>query len=76
MWLHGVTQLLLWILLDFARFDLLLVLQVHISHIGEMRFKGVQEPQSVVQFCTAHLAARHFPQQPPSAKAELVKALT
>lgn len=62
--------------LDFACFDLLLVLQVHISHIGEMRFKGVQDPQSVVQFCTAHLAARQFPQQPPSAKAELVKALT
>ncbi|DBA80596.1 TPA: hypothetical protein ACH3X1_007856 [Trebouxia sp. C0004] len=47
--------------------------EVHISHIGEMRFKGVQHPQSVVQFCTAHLAARQFPQQPPSAKAELVK---
>lgn len=64
------------ILVDFACFDLLIVLQVHISHIGEMRFKGVQDPQSVVQFCTAHLAARQFPQQPPSAKAELVKALT
>ncbi|DBB15937.1 TPA: hypothetical protein ACH3X3_003311 [Trebouxia sp. C0006] len=47
--------------------------EVHISHIGQMRFKGVQDPQSVVQFCTAHLAARQFPQQPPSAKAELVK---
>ncbi|DBA75610.1 TPA: hypothetical protein ACH3X2_009160 [Trebouxia sp. C0005] len=47
--------------------------EVHISHIGEMIFKGVQDPQSVMQFCTAHLAARQFPQQPPSAKAELVK---
>ena len=47
-------------------------LQVHISHIGEMKFKGVADPQSVVQFSTAHLAARQFSQEPPSAKAELV----
>ncbi len=43
--------------LGFACFDLVIVLQVHISHIGEIKFKGVQDPQSVVQFCTAQKAA-------------------
>ena len=51
-------------------------MQVHISHIGEIKFKGVADAQSVVQFSTAHLAARQFPQDPPSAKAALVSALT
>lgn len=48
--------------------------QVHITHVGQMRFKGVAEIQSVMQFSTAHLAARQFPAEPPSAKAELVTA--
>ena len=47
--------------------------QVHISHVGQMRFKGVAEVQSVMQFSTAHLAARQFPTDPPSTKADLVK---
>lgn len=50
-------------------------LQVHISHIGQMVFKGVAEPQTVMQISTAHLAARQFPPEPPSAKAELVRHL-
>ena len=50
-------------------------LQVHISHIGQMVFKGVAEPQTVMQFITAHLAARPFPPDPPAAKAELVPHL-
>ena len=48
------------------------VWQVHISHIGKMSFKGLAEPQAVMQFNTAHLAARQFPAEPPSAKAVLV----
>ena len=47
-------------------------LQVHISHVGQMRFKGAAEVQSVLQFSTAHLASRLFPADPPSAKADLV----
>ena len=47
--------------------------QVHISHVGQMRFKGVAQVQSVMQFSTAHLSSRQFPADPPSAKAELVK---
>ena len=39
-------------------------LQVHISHIGQMVLKGVAEPQTVMQFITAHLAARRSPQIP------------
>lgn len=50
----------------------MLAKQVHISHVGQMRFKGVAEVQSVMQFSTAHLAARQFPTDPPSAKADLV----
>lgn len=49
--------------------------QVHISHIGNVKFKGLAEPQTVMQFSTAHLASRQFPAQPPSAKAELVLSL-
>lgn len=47
--------------------------EVYISHIGQMVFKGVAEPQTVMQISTAHLAARQFPPEPPSAKAELVE---
>lgn len=54
---------------------LLVYCQVHISHVGQMRFKGVAEVQNVMQFSTAHLAARQFPTAPPSAKADLVSEL-
>ena len=50
------------------------VLQVHVSHIGDIKFKGVTDVQSVMQFNTAHLAPRQFPQLPPSAKADLVRS--
>ena len=63
---------------EMVKFDLdgVSAWQVHISHIGKVRFKGLAEPQTVMQFSTAHLAARQFPPESPSAKAELVRLPT
>ena len=48
-------------------------LQVHISHVGTASFKGIKEPQVVMQLSSGRLACRTFPWDLPSTKADLVQ---
>ena len=48
-------------------------LQVHISHVGTAAFKGIKEPQVVMQLSSGRLACRTFPCDLPSTKADLVQ---
>lgn len=49
------------------------ILQVHISHVGTASFKGIKEPQVVMQLSSGRLACRTFPWDLPSTKADLVQ---
>ena len=46
------------------------VSQVHISHCGAWRLKGVMEPLDAILLLPAQLAPRQFPSRPPSLKAK------
>ncbi|KAK9818038.1 hypothetical protein WJX72_006076 [[Myrmecia] bisecta] len=46
--------------------------QVDVSHVGQIRFKGVIGVQTVMQLSSGRLNTRTFPAKPPSIKAEQV----
>ena len=51
-----------------------MVRQVEFHHRGVCMFKGVGEPQHLVQLTSARLAARQFPDSLPSKKGKLIAA--
>ena len=48
--------------------------QVEVSHIGDMKFKGVHSVHTVMQINNVRFSGRKFPAVPCSNKAELVGA--
>ena len=48
--------------------------QVHVRHIGDMRFKGVPGIHRVVDITSSATCSRTFPTQPPNSKGKLLQA--
>ena len=47
--------------------------QVHVRHIGDMRFKGVPGVHQIVDIALSATAGRQFPTQPPSSKGKVLR---
>ena len=47
--------------------------QVHVRHIGDMRFKGVPGIHQVVDIALSSTSGRQFPTQPPNSKGKVLR---